>query len=145
MMDLETIKYLNSKAGSKAKKDHKEPLTFTTEIMNVLCLDNIEPIRTIPDLGNHEPKGWKRFDLGKIKDQFRYSHKIYNDDNSGYGAFFVDQGFGSEDEPAMTIGQFIHSINQLWNNSNVSNNKKLGYGIVEAGQFQVKIGVFQPA
>ena len=52
---------------------------------------------------------------------------------------------GSENEPAMTIKQFINSLSQLWNNPNVPNNKKLGFGIVETGQFQVKIGIFQKA
>ena len=38
----------------------------------------------------------------------------------------------------MTINQFIHSLSEIWNK-----NKKLGFGIVETGQFQVKIGIFQ--
>ena len=143
MMDLETIKHLNKKAGRNAKKNGIQPLTFTSEDMNSLSENNIEPIRTMPDVGDSVPSGWKRFNLGKIKDQFRYEYKIYSDDADGSGAFFVDQGMGSENEPAMTIKQFINSLSQLWNNPNIPNNKKLGYGIVETGQFQVKIGVFQ--
>ena len=50
----------------------------------------------------------------------------------------MDQGFGSENEPAMTIPQFIKSLSEIWNI-----NKRLGFGIVETGQFQVKIGVFE--
>ena len=38
----------------------------------------------------------------------------------------------------MTIPQFIKSLSEIWNI-----NKRLGFGIVETGQFQVKIGVFQ--
>ena len=47
---------------------------------------------------------------------------------------------GSDNEPAMTVPQFIKSLSELWNK-----NDKLGYAIVETGQFQVKIGVFQTA
>jgi len=143
MMDLETIKHLNKKAGRHAKKNGIQPLTFTSEDMNSLSENNIKPIRSMPDVGDSVPSGWKRFNLGKIKDQFRYEYKIYKDDAKGFGAFFVDQGMGSENEPAMTVKQFINSLSQLWNNPNIPNNKKLGYGIVETGQFQVKIGVFQ--
>ena len=143
MMDIETIKQVNKEAGKNAQENNIKPLVFNSVDMDKLKHNDIEPIRTMPDVGDSVPSGWNRFNLGKIKDQFKYSYKIYKDDANGYGAFFVDQGFGSENEPAMTIKQFINSLSQLWNNPNIPNNKKLGYGIVETGQFQVKIGIFQ--
>ena len=140
MMDLDTIKHLNKKAGRNAKKKKIMPLVFNSVDMDKLKHNDIEPIRNMPDLGNSIPKGWNRFNLGKIKKDFTYDYKIYCDDANGSGAFFVDQGMGSDNEPAMTVPQFIKSLSELWNK-----NKKLGYGIVETGQFQVKIGVFQTA
>jgi len=138
MMDLETIKDLNKKAGRNAKKKKIMPLVFDSIEMHQLNKGDITPIRSMPDLGDSIPKGWNRFNLGKIKKDFTYHYKIYSDDNKGAGAFFVDQGMGSDNEPAMTVPQFIKSLSELWNK-----NKKLGYGIVETGQFQVKIGVFK--
>ena len=140
MMDLDTIKHLNKKAGRNAKENKIMPLVFNSVDMDHLNNGNIIPIRSMPDLGNSIPKGWNRFNLGKIKKDFTYDYKIYSDDNKGAGAFFVDQGMGSDNEPAMTVPQFIKSLSELWNK-----NKKLGYAIVETGQFQVKIGVFQTA
>ena len=46
---------------------------------------------------------------------------------------FVDNsGFGSESEPALTAKQFLAKVKE-----------GLGYAIVEEGQFQVYIGVFE--
>ena len=137
MMDLETIKQVNKEAGENAKENNIKPLVFNSVDMDKLKHNDIEPIRSMPDVGDSVPSGWKRFNVGKIKDQFKYSYKIYKDDADGYGAFFVDQGMGSENEPAMTINQFIHSLSEIW-----KKNKRLGFGIVETGQFQVKIGIF---
>ena len=137
-MDLDTIKDLNKKAGLNAKENKIMPLVFNSVDMDKLKHNDIEPIRNMPDLGNSIPKGWNRFNLGKIKDKFTYNYKIYSDDADGSGAFFVDQGMGSDNEPAMTIPQFIKSLSEIWNI-----NKRLGFGIVETGQFQVKIGVFK--
>jgi hypothetical protein len=139
MYDLETIKEMNKEAGGNAKVNGINPLVFNEEAMNLLLhCNNIEPIRSMPDLGDNVPEGWKRFNLGKIKEDFTYSYKIHKDDANGKGAFFVDQGYGADDEPAMTISQFIKSLSELWNK-----NKRLGYGMVETGQFQTKIGVFE--
>jgi len=138
MMDIETIKQVNKKAGRHAKKQGIQPLIFNSVDMNNLKGGDITPIRSMPDLGDSTPKGWNRFNLGKIKKDFTYYYKIYCDDANGSGAFFVDQGMGSDNEPAMTVNQFIKSLSELWNK-----NRKLGYAIVETGQFQVKIGVFK--
>ena len=140
MMDIETIKQVNREAGKNAQENNIKPLVFNSVDMAKLIHNDIEPIRSMPDVGDSVPSGWQRFNLGKIKDQFKYSYKIYKDDAKGFGAFFVDQGMGSENEPAMTINQFIHSLSEIWNK-----NKRLGFGIVETGQFQVKIGIFQKA
>ena len=46
---------------------------------------------------------------------------------------FVDNsGFGREGEPALTVEQFISKVKE-----------GLGYAVIESGQFQVYIGVFE--
>ena len=110
MMDLETIKHLNKKAGRNAKENKIIPLVFNSVDMDQLNNGDITPIRSMPDLGDSTPKGWNRFNLGKIKKDFTYYYKIYCDDANGSGAFFVDQGMGSDNEPAMTVNQFIKSL-----------------------------------
>lgn len=47
--------------------------------------------------------------------------------------FFVDMsGFGTEDEPAMTISNFLKEVK-----------KGMFYGIKEAGQFQAYVGEYK--
>lgn len=47
---------------------------------------------------------------------------------------FVDSsGFGTEGEPALTVNQFLEKLEV-----------GKGYAIVEEGQFQVYVGVFEP-
>jgi len=101
MYDLATIIEMNKKAGRHAKKNEIIPL--------VAKYDKDEAVFQCPDLGNYVPKGWKEV-------------KRYFVDNSG---------FGREDEPALTAGQFQDNIKE-----------GRGYAIVETGQFQVYIGEF---
>jgi hypothetical protein len=69
-------------------------------------------LRHIPFLGNYLPKGFEKVD-----------------------EYFVDSsGFGKEGEPALTFRQFCAKVRQ--------NGSGYGYGITEAGQFQVYIGVY---
>jgi hypothetical protein len=137
VIDLAGLKYLNRKQGKEARADGSQPLVF--DATDIKELDNdVTPIQHLPHLGDHKPNGWKRFNLGKIKDQFKYNYKIYSGDNSGYGAFFCSSGYGDKEEPALTIQEFIDSLKALWNK-----NSNLGYGITEAYQFQVKVGVFE--
>lgn len=49
--------------------------------------------------------------------------------------YFVDNfGFGSENESALTFGQFLQKVK-----------KGFGYAIIEQGQFQVYVGEFKKA
>lgn len=62
-----------------------------------------------PYLGDYQPKGWRKT-----------------------AEYFVDSsGFGSEGEPALTIGGFIKKLKVGF-----------GYAITSAGQFQVHVGEY---
>jgi hypothetical protein len=82
--------------------------------------------RSIPHLGGLLPRGWRRVRL-------EAGHGVYSGDNKGFGAFMVDSsGLGSPGEAALTIEEFANRLTP-----------GVGYAIVEAGQFQVKIGAFE--
>lgn len=108
MMSTQAIADLSRKAAVKAAKAGKVPLIIWPE-------DRKNPetsfaaLRRIPNLGDHRPNGWELIE----------SH-------------FVDKsGFGEDDEPAMSVDQFLKML--------VVDH---GYGIIEEGQFQIYIGEF---
>jgi len=119
MMDLQTIRDLSEEAGREAEEYRKRPYVFDKDDISV------ENLRYIPNLGDYLPKGWVRV---KLQDD----RGVYAGDNKGYGAYFVDaSGYGRPGEPALTINEFLQQIKP-----------GLGYGIVETGQFQIKIGAY---
>jgi hypothetical protein len=119
MMGLETIRELQSEAASRAAELNSEPLIIWAP----------EEIRSIPSIGTYLPHGWARVSL---HDE-RCNHGVYMGDNEGFGAYFVDSsGFGAPGEPAMTYDKLLEVVEV-----------GMAYAIVEEGQFQVKIGVFE--
>ena len=78
---------------------------------------SVESIKSIPNLGSYVPKGWTMVDR-----------------------LFVDSsGFVAPDEPALTFEQFVGEVYQR----DEFGENEIGYAVVEAGQFQVYIGVFE--
>jgi len=116
MWDLETIKALNERAQARAKELGLTPHLIRSEV-ELLAM----PPFPFPNIGSDEveaDKRWERIDT-----------------------LFVDSsGFGSEDEPALTVDQFIEKLRTL-----VRENKDGGIrcAIVEEGQFQLYIGVWR--
>ena len=113
MMDLATIKHLSSQAARKAQRQKKSPLVLA-EPEDADSLG--DPGYQIPNLGDYRPKGWKMIE-----------HWLC--DKSGMGA---------EYEPALTIRQLKERIKD-----NITEGKIYGYGMIEEGQFQVVLGVFE--
>jgi hypothetical protein len=127
MMDLQTIHNLTAKSARDAKRRGKQPAVFSEDQLEKMKASDFVPeeIRQMPNLGSYLPKGWARV---RLVDQ----PGMYAGDNKGFGAFMVDgSGFGQPGEPALTVVEFLDKLKP-----------GLGYGIVEAGQFQVKIGVY---
>lgn len=121
MFDLNTLHELSLEAAAVAAKAAKVPLTITQEDLD---LGN-DAIRRIPNLGNYLPDGWKR-------EHLEDAHGVYDGDNDGFGAYFVDSsGWGGPGEAALGLGELIELIEPGF-----------GYAIVEEGQFQIKIGKF---
>jgi hypothetical protein len=114
-------------AARKAARQNLKPFFFWPAAF----LENAEKqLGKIPFLGTYLPKDFERVRLTPEFDPQR--HGIYEGDNNGFGAYFVDTGFGGRGEPPLTIEEFLERIRF-----------DVAYGLVEAGEFQVKIGVFR--
>ena len=124
MQSVESIRELSRQQAILAAEMGQKPLSVWPE--------DIEggQVEGIPFLGDYLPDGYARDTLQAEYD--KNSHGVYMGDNDGYGAFMVDSsGFGSAGEPALTMVEFIERLTPGY------------YAIVEAGQFQVKVGKFR--
>jgi hypothetical protein len=70
-----------------------------------------------PFLGDYRPTGWKLVEE----------------------LFCDSSGFGASDEPALSVEQLKRKLTELQR----TEGKAYGYGIIEAGQFQLYLGVFE--
>lgn len=141
MMDLASLEYENRKAARRSAQMRRVPVILEQADLDALIAgEDRMPAGSIPYIGNRAPLGWKRVKLAQWfpGPSFEYSgrslipHGVYLE-AFGYGAFFVDtSGFGAPGEPALTIEEFAALARPGF-----------GYGLVETGQFQAHIGVFE--
>jgi len=125
MMSSEQIGREAERHARKAKRHGKAP--------HFLSALGDDAIRTecarIPFLGDYVPNGYERVHVGETFGG-----------NYGYGTadhahLFVDSsGFGGRGELAMTVSQFAEFVQR---------HPGYGYGIIEAGQFQIVLGVYR--
>lgn len=109
MMSPETIRSMARDAGVAAAENAVQPKFFWDEEIETLKAGNLEGLKAIPNFGDHVPDGFVQ-----VEDHFV--------DSSGMGA---------DDEPALTIRQFVEQLN--------THN---GYAITSVGQFQIYITEF---
>ena len=124
MMSYEQIVSEAARAARAAKRHGKRPV-----FLSALSADGIRNAEPVPFLGDYVPRGFKRL---HVRDTFgeRYGHGTADGE-----ALLVDSsGFGSRGELALTVQEFAE-FTQL--------HPGYAYGILEAGQFQVVIGVFK--
>jgi hypothetical protein len=127
MMSIEYIHQLSEEAGAIARHEKRQPL-WLWHGQNFA-----ERIRRIPFLGTYCHPKWRRVN---IRQEFgldeRYLRGLHDGDNADHGAWFVDSsGWGGDDEPALSYQTFVKLLKPGY-----------GYGIVEQGQFQLKVGLF---
>ena len=140
MMDIETIIHLNKQAGKKAKANHDEPKFFSHDEINELEEGNIRPIRSIPNLGDHIPDGWKQFNVNNLKDKLSVPEWWYGCKILKGGELWCDSsGLGAEDEPALTVNQLVSVVSKL-----LKENSHLGFALYSTGQFQAGVRVYEP-
>ena len=130
MISVETAREMSREAAVKAAKDKQTPYYFWPEDEST---DIAEQLHRLPMLGDYCPPGWERVDLENIGEY--PSHGVYGGDNSDYGAYMVDSsGFGGKGERSLTFEELIERVKK---------HLDVAYAIVEAGEFQVKIGCFR--
>jgi len=112
MMSLDTIRSYNREYAARAAQEGLEPFVY-------FDVDELhsEPGFPFPHIGDHRPEGWELVDR-----------------------HFVDaSGFGADDEPALSVGQFTRLVEDRIENTPGT---FVGWAIIEAGQFQVWVGEF---
>ena len=103
MMGLAEIRRLNEEAGKRAEKANRAPY-----VVKEGDAEKFPPF-PFPNFGDYRPKGWELVE-----------------------EHFVDKsGFGRDDEPALSISQFLMKLS-------IGH----GYALIEEGQFQVFVGEF---
>jgi len=113
MMGYQTIQEIRDSMTDEAEANEREPF----EHAEGYTFEEIEAMGGIPALGDYIPPGWTE----SLDED--YEPIVHMVDSSG---------FGSPGERAYTIGYFIaHVMRQGY-----------GYGVIEAGQFQVYVGEF---
>lgn len=113
MWDLATIKYLNQKVGEEARLAGKEPL----RLMSESALEKWPPF-PVPHLGE--------------------ACEDVDEDYTRLETLFVDSsGFGSDDEPALSMRQFKVRVQELF-----EEHGPLLLAIEEQGQFQLYVAVW---
>ena len=132
MMSLSQIISTSREAGEEAKDQDLKPCMFDQFEIEHLQSGYKGYLSQIPFLGDYCPNNWKPVDLSEIG--LKSLDGVFMGDHDGFGAYMVDSsGFGrSPGEPALSIDQFVEVID-----------KEYGYGIVETGEFQVKIGLYE--
>lgn len=128
MISQETARQMAHDQAAEAAQKGQEPFLIWQEDIEHINIKKV--CQAMPFLGDYLPEGWQRVSLESEEDR----HGVYIDDNEGFGAYFVDSsGFGQNGEPALNPERFVKEYLE----------PGFGYAIVEAGQFQVRIGKFK--
>jgi len=115
MMSASQMNRMADDAAKRAKRNGLKPVPYP--------LGDHAP--AIPFLGDYVPKGYRRVDAPNPP-------RLMGCED---GYLFVDaSGWGADDEPALTQAQF-----QAYAEAHPG----LLFGVTEAGQFQVVVGVYQ--
>ena len=123
MLDYSTIHDLARQATNEAIRHNLQPAIIDLAIINILeraaaGLSTPGTARLIPFLGDHVPFGW---------------HRVPDTD------LLVDStGHGSENEPALTFGQFARLLRGYLTQPGI-----YGVAVIEAGEFQVVCNIYR--
>lgn len=115
MLSYSYIKQIADEAADEARELCKVPYSIRQYSGSTETF-----CRHIPFLGDYVPEGWERV--------------------PGIEPIFVDSsGFGSSGEPALSLEEFGKRLAAFKKSGD-----NYGFGIIEAGQFQVYIAVYRP-
>lgn len=112
MYSLKVIKSMNKRAHAKAVQEDMQPFIFFNEEE----VGNL-PQQCLPEFGDYRPTRWK------MREE----------------TLFCDSsGWGSSDEPALSVEQTRDTILRIMRETEGT----VGFAVIETGQFQVYVGVF---
>jgi hypothetical protein len=123
MFSLDTIISIQNNATKKAARAKKFPYAPTASELSSKS-DLQKALHTIPFVGEYVHPRWVRA----------------TDEEGDYIEWFVDSsGWGLPGEPALTLEQFTEKVQAFCNE-----HPGAGFGVVQAGQFQVYVAPFFP-
>ena len=136
MMDVESIRALGAEQSALAAQRNKRPATLFSKDT---C---VEDARHAPWLGIHVARGWDLVIKTNSDEPLPHEHKCYGDVGEHLWLFLDKGGIGSPDEPALTLDQLGNVLCELLDRA-AERGVTLGVGIVEEGQFQLHLGVYE--
>ena len=117
MMDPSTIRRMSQEAAAKSAAEGLTPFVYA-EVSEIRDDSDRDALFPFPFLGDYVPEGWTLAE----------EH------------FADSSGLGRDDEPALSINQLFDLIESRM--SDPDRPRTIGWGITEAGQFQVYVGEF---
>lgn len=135
MMSLSQINQMAEDAAKRAKAKGQRPIQIGSWAAEQGDEQVAKMLRHMPFIGD-----WRPADLELVPHaDLNESRDVGPDRLASMGCddpyLFVDSsGWGAQNEPALTFGEFVQVVKA---------NPDYRYAIVEAGQFQVVIGVFR--
>ena len=145
MMGPEVIRSFQDAAAARAARDEVVPLILFDED------SSLDDARGAPFLGLYVPEGWRPLEVDRdlwayeaLSDKARTGSAVYaghRAEGEDIRLFADSMGLGDSDEPALTAGE-------LWNNlasiiqAAEHVHAQVGVAVVEAGQFQIYLGLF---
>lgn len=129
MMSPELIRDISNVAAYRAAQEGRTPI--------VPWRDSVaEDVRHAPFLGEYVPAGWRLADWAHLPATPRRSAIPWSSD--GAAIVMVDSsGLGRDGEPALTFPEVVSLTRFL-----IASKVDFGLGIIEAGQFQIVLGVY---
>lgn len=135
MMSSQQVNQLADEAARRAKREGKKPIVFTAEELN----DEVKlaaHVRRIPFVGTYRPAGYKLIPASSLDFPRKDCVCVpWGGDEAERYVQVDSSGWGSPNEPALTATQFYDAIRAI--------GPGRAYAIVEAGQFQCVIGIFE--
>lgn len=142
MMSAEYIRSESERAAREAACERRHPYVYWSE--EEVVSDDFP----FPFLGTYTARadGWRRLRYTALRDAGHLlDRKGFQRGPNESVALFADwSGWGEENEPALSPRQLSQAVRDILVIARRSLPKsEIGFGIIEAGQFQVVIGVFR--
>jgi hypothetical protein len=129
MMSSQQIARLSDEAAARSERSNTRPKAFSN-------VGSIDDIRGVPFIGRYVAPGWRLIEHSELIVPADMREGRIEGTWATEPYLMVDSsGFGGRDEPALSAHEFMRLI---------ADNPGVGWGIVEAGQFQVVVGAFKP-